>query len=131
MKVDGSTAKRNRSLKGQRAYQSGLAAEQSVARQYAEQGYEIVAERWGCTYGEIDLIAQRGAEYVFVEVKTSQTFETAARAITPRQQERIFAAATLFATELPTGLLTPMRFDAALVDGMGRIEIRANALSTS
>lgn len=117
-----------RTHRGQYAYLSGAAAEQAVAREYLDQGYQIVAERWRCAFGEVDLIVSRDGAFVFVEVKKSQRFESAALRITQRQSERIFAAASLFVAELPQGQLTPMRFDAALVDGIGQVEIRENAL---
>ena len=35
-----------------------------------KRGYRIIAQNFRCRYGEIDLIAEEGADLVFVEVKT-------------------------------------------------------------
>lgn len=99
----------------------------SVARQYRDQGYEPVAKRWRGRSGEIDLILRRGAEHVFVEVKKSASHARAAERIGGRQIARICNAALEFCGCLPTGLMTPMRFDAALVDQFGQVQILENA----
>lgn len=114
--------------RGRYAQLAGVSAESAVAKAYVAKGYRLVAERWRCAFGEIDLIAERNGTCVFVEVKKSRSFASAAMRITQRQQERIFAAASLYVSDLPKGLLTPMQFDAALVDGVGQVEIRENAL---
>lgn len=113
---------------GKTAYHAGLAAEKSVARNYGRQGYALIAQRWRGTGGEIDLIVQQGDCFVFVEVKKSKSFSQAALRITPRQKNRIFAAASEFVSDQPQGLLSEMRFDVGLVDSAGRIEIIENAL---
>lgn len=113
--------------RGRIAYSAGCLAEESVARQYRDQGYEPVAERWRGRSGEIDLILRRGAEHVFVEVKKSVSHARAAERIGGRQIARICNAALEFCGCLPTGLMTPMRFDAALVDQFGQVQILENA----
>ncbi len=119
-----------REYKGRTAYHAGHAAEQSVERAYIERGYRVVARRWRAEAGEIDLVVAHAAGLVFVEVKKSKTFAQAACRIGPRQTARILAAASAFVAGQPEGQLTEMRFDAALVDGQGRIDIIENALST-
>ena len=42
---------------------------------------------------------------------------------------RIYASAADFLSGEPDGQLTPSRFDVALVDGTGRIEILENAFT--
>lgn len=113
--------------RGRTAYSAGCLAEESVARLYCRQGHELVAERWRGRAGEIDLILRRGDEYIFVEVKKSSSHDRAAERIGGRQIARICNAALEFCGRLPTGLMTAMRFDAALVDQLGRVEIRENA----
>lgn len=116
----------SRELRGRRNYLDGLSAEDSVARHYALAGADLLAERWRGQSGEIDLIFRQGDSIVFVEVKKSATHDAAADHLTQRQMNRIFAAAEEFVADLPTGLATIMRFDAALVDCAGRVQIIGN-----
>lgn len=115
---------------GRLAYHAGIAAEEAVARHYAELGYEVLQHRWRGVGGEIDLIFRLSDVFVFVEVKKSASFAQAARHLTPRQQQRIFATATEYVAQQPAGLLSDMRFDVALVASAGEIEILENALFT-
>ncbi|MFH5776206.1 YraN family protein [Paracoccus sp. NGMCC 1.201697] len=116
-----------RSARGSTAFASGRMGEDSVCRNYLERGYALVASRWRGKAGEIDLILRKGEEFVFVEVKTSSQHDRAAERINGRQIDRICHAALEFCGGLATGLLTLMRFDAALVDEIGRVEIIENA----
>lgn len=116
-----------RAWRGVAACSGGRMAEGSVAREYVMRGYELVAERWRGQGGEIDLILCKDGEYVFVEVKKASFHHWAAERIGRRQIMRICNAALEFCGRLSTGLLTPMRFDAALVDQFGRVQIHENA----
>ena len=115
-------------MSGTVGYQAGLAAEVAVARHYEAQGHAILAHRWRGKGGEIDLIVDQGGETVFVEVKASASHSDAAGRLGGRQIARLHACASEFMGTLPGGLLSPVRFDVALVDGQGRIEILENAL---
>ncbi len=117
-----------KSNRGQMAFHAGLAAEDSARRAYSDNGFTFVAARWRGRGGELDLVFRQADVFVFVEVKKSRSFAAAALRITPAQKARIFAAAEEFVSRLPSGLLTEMRFDAALVDATGRVEILENAL---
>ena len=116
-------------MSGARSYHAGLAAEASVARHYRATGRTIAAERWRCPYGEIDLIARDGEEVIFIEVKQSRSHAQAAEHLGTRQMGRIMNAASVFLADEPLGQATPVRFDVALVDGMGRIEILEGAFA--
>lgn len=108
---------------GTTAYHAGLAAEGSVARHYENTGHSICARRWRGESGEIDLIAQDGDVVVFIEVKQSRTHALAAEHLTGRQVQRIFACANEYLAQMPNGMSTNVRFDVALVDNTGKIEI--------
>ena len=108
--------------KGCVAYHAGLAAEDQVARMYDRSGRPICARRWRGAGGEIDLIARDGDEVIFIEVKKSRTHALAAEHLTPRQMARIYASASEF-------LAGDVRFDVALVDATGEIEILENAFA--
>ncbi len=114
-------------MTGARSYHAGLAAEDQVAQHYIRDGHQIAARRWRGQAGEIDLIARDGAMVIFIEVKQSRNHATAVEHLTERQFARIYAAAEEFLGGEPAGELTEVRFDVALVDGTGRIEIIANA----
>ncbi|WP_120632446.1 YraN family protein [Ruegeria sp. EL01] len=116
-----------RSVRGSVSFHSGQAAELQVATNYERRGYTIAHHRWREAGGEIDLIARGADILVFIEVKKSASFEMAAARITPRQMERICASAAQFLENEPGGQLTNVRFDAALVDASGAIQILENA----
>ncbi len=115
--------------RGETAWHRGAAAEGCVERVYERGGRRIVARRWRGQGGEIDLVARDGAEVIFIEVKASRTHAAAAERLGPRQMARICAAASEYLAGEPLGQLTPARFDVALVDGQGRVEILENAFA--
>jgi putative endonuclease len=123
------TARSGRALRGQVGYHAGMAAEDAVARHYAMSGRPIAATRWRGSAGEIDLVAREGNVVVFIEVKKSSSHVRAAERLTQRQMARIYNAASEFLATEPTGQMTESRFDVALVDAMGRIEIVENAFA--
>lgn len=116
-----------RVARGIAAHASGHAAERLVADHYADRGCEILECCWRSAAGEVDLILRDGATVVFVEVKKSDSHDIAAQRISRRQMDRICQAALLYTDRLPMGALTELRFDAALVDAGGRVEIVENA----
>lgn len=113
-------------MSGKTSYLAGHSAEEAVARDYERRGHALVALRWRGTRGELDLVLRDGAGLIVVEVKQAPDFDRALRHLTAAQLARIHATAEEFAATQPDGSLTEMRFDVALVDGTGRIEIREN-----
>lgn len=113
--------------KGLMAYHAGEAAECLVERHYRRKGLKPECRRWRGTGGEIDLIVRDSDGLIFVEVKKSRDFARAAQRISARQMHRIMASASEFLAQEPNGMLTNARFDVALVDGQGRLEILENA----
>ncbi len=116
-------------MSGVTSYHGGLAAEDQVERHYARRGIEVCARRWRGTRGEIDLIARRGDEVIFIEVKSSRTHAEAMSHLCSAQITRICETATEFLAGEPKGQLTDIRIDVALVDGQGVIEIVENAFA--
>ncbi|MCC5974654.1 MAG: YraN family protein [Rubellimicrobium sp.] len=114
-------------MSGALAYRSGLAAEEIVAADYARRGRTVAHRRWRGQGGEIDLIAREGDRVIFVEVKKSGSFGAAALRLGRRQMDRICAAALEFLGGEPGGQLTEIRFDLAVVDGRGALQILENA----
>lgn len=108
-------------------FHAGVAAEDTVARHYEDLGYAVLASRWRGQGGEIDLIVKDMTGLVFVEVKKSTSFERAAAALGARQQARIYATASEYlATHVGT-LDAESRFDLAVVDGVGAVQVIENA----
>lgn len=118
----------DQTLQGQTNYLAGLAAEQAVAARYVQANHRLMAHRWRGTAGEIDLVFERDGACIFVEVKKSKGFARAAESLGPRQMRRLFEAAGEFLSGQPEGSLTPARFDVALVDQTGDIQLLENAL---
>lgn len=106
---------------------TGVAAEEIVASDYARRGREIAQRRWRGQAGEVDLIVREGDCVVFVEVKKSRSFARASERLTERQMARIYASASEFIGTEPAGQLTEVRFDLALVNGIGELRIIENA----
>lgn len=113
---------------GRQAYLAGLSAEDQVARRYETLGYHIAARRWRGQSGEVDLIAAGADGLIFIEVKKSRSFEQAAARLSHRQMQRLQMTALEYLGTQPQGLLTDMRFDVALLDGMGDIRVIENAI---
>ena len=63
--------------------------------------YKIVARNYRCRMGEIDVIAQRGGEIVFVEVKTRKNaaYAEAKDFVDPAKQRRILNTAQVWLAE--------------------------------
>lgn len=111
-------------MSGAASHHAGHAAEEAVQRHYEARGYRTAALRWRCPAGEIDLILRApDGGLVFVEVKQARSLDAAAHRIRPAQQQRIMMAAQIYAEAEPTGQLTPMRFDVALMDRAGQIRV--------
>lgn len=104
-----------RTAKRQAAFRLGVSSEARAAALLIFKGYRIVARRWKSPFGEIDLVARRGDVLVFVEVKARGLLDQAAEAVTPRQQRRIVAAASVWLDAHPEDGHCDIRFDAILV----------------
>lgn len=116
---------------GTTSYHAGLAAEEIVVRDYLQRGRTLAGRRWRGRSGEIDLIMREGDRVVFVEVKKSKSMARAAHRLSRRQMDRLCGAATEFVAGEPRGQLTDMRFDLAMVDAQGRVEILENAFGSA
>lgn len=113
--------------RGRRAVVSGVMAEDGVLRHYLRTGAQMLASRWRGGGAEIDLILRQGDDLVFVEVKRAATHALAAERLGRSQMTRICHAAGCYLEASGLSALTAMRFDAALVDGQGRVEVISNA----
>lgn len=99
---------------------------ESAATAYLmRQGYTILQRNWRCRSGEIDIIAQRGDELVFVEVRTRRnaTFGSAEESLTPSKQRRLITLASTYVQDYLPDECPPWRIDliAVEVDHAGRV----------
>jgi putative endonuclease len=104
----------------QTAYRTGISAESRAAALLIAKGFRILARRWRCPAGEIDIVARRRGLLVFVEVKARGQFDDAAWSINGRQRSRIVAAAEAWLARHPDDSIRDIRLDVMLV-APGRI----------
>lgn len=101
----------------------GEAAERLAADYLARRGLRILERNFRVRGGEVDLVCEDGAIWVFVEVRlrSDARFGGAAASIDARKQRRIVLAARHWLAGRPQ---RPCRFDALLLDALdaGRIE---------
>lgn len=96
----------------------GKWGEQVIVDRLVCQGYTIVERNWRLGHMEIDIIATRGEDIIFVEVKTRRTGEqNPLEAMTPKKIGLLCRAANSYIT-MTRCRLTP-RFDVASVTGDG------------
>jgi putative endonuclease len=98
-----------------KAFRLGLSAESRAALLLIAKGYRIAARRWKTPFGEIDIVARRRRDLVFVEVKARERIDDAALAVTERGKRRILAAAELWLARHSGDVNCNIRFDAILV----------------
>src|ERR1700761_7818730 len=96
------------------AFKLGLSAESRAAMLLLAKGYRIAARRWKTPVGEIDIVARRRRELVFVEVKARDTLDLAAESVSPRTQRRTIAAAEYWMAHHPADGDCFGRFDVML-----------------
>src|SRR5262249_57760808 len=95
----------------QAAFRVGVSAESRAAAYLVGHGYAIAARRFKSPVGEVDIVARRGPELVFVEVKARARLDDAALSLTPRQLKRIVAAAEAWLAAHPDDGEREIRFD--------------------
>ena len=101
------------------AYRRGHAAEHVAALALRLKGYSILAQRFRCPTGEIDLIARRGAHIAFIEVKARANEVAALEAVSRTQVQRIIRTAEVWLGQNELSGLLPhdysVSFDLMLV----------------
>jgi putative endonuclease len=99
----------------QAAFRLGISAESRAAAYLIAKGFRILTRRWKSPLGEIDIVARRRRLLIFVEVKARDNLDDAAWSVTPRQQQRIAAAAEVWLAQHPDTAFEDARFDVVLV----------------
>jgi putative endonuclease len=89
---------------------------EEIAREIlVRKGFQIIHSNWTCNKLEIDIIAQKEDELVFVEVKSrgSSEYGEPERFVTPAKQKNLIRAANLYFEQ--SGSMLPARFDVVSV----------------
>lgn len=76
----------------------GTIGEGMAAAILQAKGYAVLARNWYCRSGEIDIVAMRGREVIFLEVKTrtNMQYGTPAEAVTPSKRRHMQQAARYY-----------------------------------
>lgn len=102
----------------------GEEAEREAGRYLKSLGCRILARRWRCPLGELDLVARDGEEVVFVEVKarSGSSFGPAELAVNGPKRKRIVRAALSYIEK--ERISSPLRFDVVVLQGRELRHIR-------
>lgn len=95
------------------AYRRGHAAEHVAALALRLKGYSILAQRFRCPAGEIDLIARRGTHIAFIEVKARASEVAALEAVSRFQVHRILRSAEVWLGQNEQSGLLPDDYSAS------------------
>ena len=100
---------------------TGAKGEQMAADYLIRSGYDIVARNVRSRWGEVDIIASRGEDLAFVEVKSWSTLdkENLAQSIGAVKQRRIRSTAQSFLARRPELRERRIRFDVIFIPGGG------------
>lgn len=83
--------------KKKESYEFGKFAEETAALNYISRGYTILERRWRMGKNEIDLIAQKDDEIIFIEVKARKdNEEEAVSAVNCDKRKRMIRSADAF-----------------------------------
>ncbi len=105
----------------------GIQGEKRVADALSQGGWTIHGQRVRTAAGEVDIVAERDGILTLVEVKTGPDLASAAYAFSPRQQRRLLMAGAILQGQNPNWGQNGMRFDAWLVDALGRMQLIPDA----
>ena len=94
----------------------GRVGEDAAARSLERQGFTILERNWRTTEGELELVARRGDELVFCEVKARRTdwWGDPSEAVVPVKQARLRRLAARWMRQNRPGAVA-VRFDVVSV----------------
>ncbi len=99
--------------------EKGRLGEDAAAAWMEAEGWTVTDRNWRCPAGELDIVAVRGEELAFVEVKTVDAFgpESASRLVDARKQGRIVESSKHFLARKREYKGMSLRYDVILVGG--------------
>ena len=110
-----SAARQDKQTEKRRFWRKGYFAEEFCRLYLLLHGYRILAHRYKTGRGEIDLIARRGGQIAFIEVKARKTERDGGEAVQAKSMRRITDAAKLFLAGHAQHHNCDMRFDVMIV----------------
>lgn len=114
----------------QQAEKQGRLAETLAIWGLRLKGYRILAHRFRCPRGEVDIIAKRGHTIAVIEVKARKTDTAALESLSRQQRHRIEGAFDYWLQKEyrpPSGFEPLVRFDLIAVIGPWRFHHHQNA----
>ncbi len=95
----------------------GIFGEEQAAAEYRRLGFQILAANYHCPFGELDLVAFREKQLVFIEVRTrdARSDITPAETVDAVKQRKLTASARHFLAAFPEWAGMDMRFDVVEV----------------
>jgi putative endonuclease len=103
----------------------GRRGETLAAEALTKRGYAVLTRNWRCPHGEVDLIAQRGSDLYFIEVRTrrSVTNPGPEQSLTPQKYARMELVARAYLGTQPQGpdVTWHVSFVAVAMDRAGRL----------
>ncbi|MBN1243874.1 MAG: YraN family protein [Spirochaetales bacterium] len=104
-------------------HEAGRAAEEVAVRATEAAGWFVVARNWRARSGEIDIVASKGEELAFIEVKSVDAYgpESAERLVDARKRGRIVETSQFFLAANREYKRMSLRYDVILVRA-GRLE---------
>lgn len=98
--------------------QLGDWAEAKAAEMIQNAGFELIQQNYHSRFGEVDIIAQKDDELIFVEVKarTNSSMGASCEVITSSKQLKIVKTALIFIDKNPQYLHFYYRFDVICFD---------------
>ena len=105
----------------------GDQGEDEAAKYLVEKGYKIIERNYSCRFGEIDIIAQKNEDLVFIEVKTRKNnyFGEPQEAVDYRKLDRINMTMDYFISNFKVDDKYNIRIDVIEIinDGCGESKI--------
>lgn len=81
--------------------ETGRQGEAIAVQALRAHGYQIIDQNWRCRIGEVDVVAQEGGEWVFVEVKARHgaSYGTPEEAVTDVKRSRLLQVGAAYLSE--------------------------------
>ena len=103
-------------------HQKGALAEDLALEFLQQRGFSVLAQNFHTPYGELDLVLQRDALVIFVEVRQRQRrgLVSAVESVTLTKQRKIIQSAGLFLQYYPQYAACECRFDVVALTTAAR-----------